>query len=61
MTKVVFLLAPGVHLLDLAGPAQVFHTAAALGAAYGLHYVGERRTCRPRRACRWARAWPGRS
>ncbi|GAA1807472.1 helix-turn-helix domain-containing protein [Luedemannella flava] len=42
MTKVVFLLAPGVHLLDLAGPAQVFHTAAALGAAYGLHYVGER-------------------
>ncbi|GAA1764737.1 GlxA family transcriptional regulator [Luedemannella helvata] len=42
MTKVVFLLAPGVHLLDLAGPAQVFSTAADLGAEYELHYVGER-------------------
>ena len=31
MTSVVFLLVPRLHLLDLAGPAQVFHTAAELG------------------------------
>jgi transcriptional regulator GlxA family with amidase domain len=41
MTKVAFLLVPGVHLLDLAGPAQVFHTAAELGHGYELHYVAE--------------------
>ncbi|MET7443588.1 hypothetical protein [Streptomyces sp. NPDC005568] len=28
MSRVVFVLLPGVHLLDLAGPAQVFSTAA---------------------------------
>lgn len=42
MTKVVFLLIPGLHLLDLAGPAQVFDTAAALGRGYELSYVAER-------------------
>lgn len=41
MTKVAFLLVPDVHLLDLAGPAQVFHTAAGLGYRYDLHYVAE--------------------
>jgi transcriptional regulator GlxA family with amidase domain len=41
MTRVAFLLVPGVHLLDLAGPAQVFHTAAELGHGYELHYVAE--------------------
>jgi transcriptional regulator GlxA family with amidase domain len=41
VTKVVFLLAPRVHLLDLAGPAQAFSTAADFGQAYALHYVGE--------------------
>jgi transcriptional regulator GlxA family with amidase domain len=35
VTTVVFLLAPGVHLLDLAGPAQVFST----GLGYTLRYV----------------------
>lgn len=39
MTKVAFLLAPDVHLLDLAGPAQVFSTAADLGLGYELTYV----------------------
>ncbi|MBR7835115.1 DJ-1/PfpI family protein [Actinospica durhamensis] len=39
--KVVFLLLPGLHLLDLAGPAQVFSTAADFGYAYELAYVGE--------------------
>ena len=42
MTKVVFLLVPGLHLLDLAGPAQAFGTAGDLGRGYQLHYVGER-------------------
>ncbi|MDX6744951.1 AraC family transcriptional regulator [Actinocorallia sp. A-T 12471] len=42
MPKVVFLLLPGVHLLDLAGPAQVFSSAAELGHPYTLHYVADR-------------------
>jgi transcriptional regulator GlxA family with amidase domain len=41
VTEVVFLLAPMVHLLDLAGPAQAYSTAADFGQAYRLHYVGE--------------------
>lgn len=36
--RVVFLILDGVQLLDLAGPAQVFTTAAALGAPYSLHF-----------------------
>jgi transcriptional regulator GlxA family with amidase domain len=42
VTNVVFLLVPGFHLLDLAGPAQAFGTAADLGCGYRLHYVAER-------------------
>ncbi|MBB2891249.1 GlxA family transcriptional regulator [Flexivirga oryzae] len=42
MTLVVFVLAPQVHLLDVAGPAQVFASAADLGATYDLHFVGTR-------------------
>jgi transcriptional regulator GlxA family with amidase domain len=41
VTRVVFLLVPRLHLLDLAGPAQVFSTAADLGLPYTLHYVSE--------------------
>ena len=41
MPLVVFLLVPQVHLLDLAGPAQVFATAAELGYGYELRYVAE--------------------
>src|SRR5271170_2601308 len=41
MTRVVFLLVPQLHLLDLAGPAQVFSTAAGHGRGYELHYVAE--------------------
>jgi transcriptional regulator GlxA family with amidase domain len=41
VTRVVFLLVPGLHLLDLAGPAQVFDMAAELGLPYELHYVAE--------------------
>jgi transcriptional regulator GlxA family with amidase domain len=44
MPKVVFLLASRLrlHLLDLAGPAQAFFTAADHGYPYTLHYVAER-------------------
>lgn len=41
MPAVVFLLAPQLHLLDLAGPAQVFSTAADHGHGYRLRYVAE--------------------
>ena len=41
MSKVVFLLSPRLHLLDLAGPAQVFSTAADHGYPYTLHYMAE--------------------
>ncbi|MFJ6198654.1 GlxA family transcriptional regulator [Micromonospora sp. NPDC092111] len=41
MARVVFLLVPYLHLLDLAGPAQVFSTAADHGYDYRLHYVAE--------------------
>ncbi len=41
MTTVLFLLVPDVHLLDLAGPAQVFHTAANLGLDYRSAFVAE--------------------
>ncbi|MFI0960421.1 GlxA family transcriptional regulator [Streptomyces sp. NPDC021080] len=41
MSHVVFFLVPGVHLLDLAGPAQVFSTAADFGHPYTLGYVAE--------------------
>lgn len=38
MTRVAFVLAPGVHLLDLAGPAQVFFSDVL---DYELHWVAE--------------------
>ena len=41
MPTVVFVLAPRLHLLDLAGPAQVFSTAEDLGLPYELAYVAE--------------------
>jgi transcriptional regulator GlxA family with amidase domain len=39
VTTVVFALVPGVHLLDLAGPAQAFSCAADEGLPYELRYV----------------------
>jgi transcriptional regulator GlxA family with amidase domain len=43
---VVFLLAPGLHLLDLAGPAQVFSELTEIGRLhavrpYAAHYVAD--------------------
>ena len=42
MNQVVFVLVPGLHLLDLAGAAQVFSTAADHGHPYRLVYLAER-------------------
>jgi transcriptional regulator GlxA family with amidase domain len=42
VSRVVFVLVPEVHLLDLAGPAQVFSEADEFGHAYRLHFVAER-------------------
>ncbi|WP_327066131.1 GlxA family transcriptional regulator [Kitasatospora sp. NBC_01302] len=60
MSKVVFLLAPQLHLLDLAGPAQVFSSAAELGHSYEIHFVGEQESIRTAQGLelRAATAWP---
>ncbi|MET7300771.1 DJ-1/PfpI family protein [Embleya sp. NPDC005575] len=41
MNHIVFFLVPGVHLLDLAGPAQAFSTAADFGYPSTLSYIAE--------------------
>ncbi|MBF6066332.1 DJ-1/PfpI family protein [Nocardia terpenica] len=46
MSRVVFVLLPGFHLLDLAGPAHVFDTAAAYGHGYELVYLAAREQVR---------------
>ena len=38
MRRVLVLLLPEVHLLDLAGPSQVFHSATEQGAEYALTF-----------------------
>ena len=60
MTRVVFLLVPGLHLLDLAGPAQAFSTAADFGCGYELHYVAEQEDVRTAQGAtvRAATDWP---
>jgi transcriptional regulator GlxA family with amidase domain len=60
VTKVVFLLVPGLHLLDLAGPAQAFRTAADLGCGYELGYVAEQEDVRTAQGLtvRAATDWP---
>jgi transcriptional regulator GlxA family with amidase domain len=60
VTRVVFLLAPGVHLLDLAGPAQAFSTAADLGYGYDMCYVAEQEDVRTTQglALRTSPRWP---
>ncbi|RJQ82830.1 helix-turn-helix domain-containing protein [Pseudonocardiaceae bacterium YIM PH 21723] len=46
MSRVVFVLVPGLHLLDLAGPAQAFGIAADLGLGYELLYVADQPSVR---------------
>ncbi|WP_369185266.1 GlxA family transcriptional regulator [Streptomyces sp. Y1] len=60
MTRVVFLLVPHVHLLDLAGPAQVFSTAADHGLGYRSAYVAEQEDVPTAQGVtlRAATAWP---
>ncbi len=41
MTTVVFVLVPNLHLLYMAGPAQVFSAADDLGHDYRLHFVAD--------------------
>jgi transcriptional regulator GlxA family with amidase domain len=41
VTRVVFVLTPQLHLLDLAGPAQAFSTAVDFGLPYELIYHAE--------------------
>jgi transcriptional regulator GlxA family with amidase domain len=42
-TRIVFLILPRIHLLDFAGPLQVFHEAVDYGAHISLEYcsIGE--------------------
>ncbi len=35
--RLVFLMLPHVHVMDLAGPLQVFHEANGMGARYTIH------------------------
>ncbi|MER5862974.1 DJ-1/PfpI family protein [Kitasatospora sp. NPDC002040] len=60
MTQVVFLLVPQLHLLDLAGPAQVFSTAADYGYGYRVRYVAEQEDVPTAQglALRAATEWP---
>jgi transcriptional regulator GlxA family with amidase domain len=44
--RVLVLVLPHVHLLDLAGPVQAFWEAAGFGAGYELGYVGVQREAR---------------
>ncbi|MEV4417184.1 DJ-1/PfpI family protein [Catellatospora sp. NPDC049609] len=41
MPRIVFVLVPSVHLLEVAAPAQVFSIATDLGCDYRLHYVSD--------------------
>ncbi|MVN77807.1 AraC family transcriptional regulator [Hymenobacter sp. HMF4947] len=42
LAHVIFLVLPGVHLLDLTGPVQVFYEAATYGQPYQLTYCSYR-------------------
>jgi len=46
MRRLFFLIVPQTHLLDLAGPAQVFWEASGLGGAYEIRYCACRDTIR---------------
>lgn len=41
MKRVIFAVPPNVEILDLAGPIQVFHEAAAAGASYRMIFAAE--------------------
>lgn len=37
--RAFFVIPPQVHLLDITGPAHIFHEAEAYGAALSLHFI----------------------
>jgi transcriptional regulator GlxA family with amidase domain len=41
MSRILFLVAEGLEILDLAGPLQAFHEAASAGEDYQISLVGE--------------------
>jgi transcriptional regulator GlxA family with amidase domain len=41
MKRVIFAVHPDVEILDLAGPMQVFHEAAAAGAPYRMVFAAQ--------------------
>jgi transcriptional regulator GlxA family with amidase domain len=46
MKRILFLVVPQVHLLDLSGPVQVFYEANGFGAAYDLRFCARTRRLR---------------
>ena len=38
-SSAIFVVPPGVHLLDISGPAHIFYEAKAYGAPLDLHFV----------------------
>src|SRR5262245_19732678 len=52
--RVLVLVLPDVHLLDLGGPVQALFEANGCGARYALHYVGTQTVVRSAQGLRLA-------
>lgn len=39
MTKILFIVPPKVHVLDLNGPAQIFYEANEINKSFDLHFI----------------------
>lgn len=58
MQQVVFVVLPGVDLLDLAGPVEVFHAANGLGGEYRVRTAGPEPAVRSRQGLALAELEP---
>ena len=58
MQRVTFVVLPGVDLLDLAGPVEVFHTANSLGGDYAVRISGPQPAVRARQGVALAELEP---
>lgn len=58
MQRVTFVVLPGVDLLDLAGPVEVFHTASGLGGDYDVRIAGPQPAVRARQGIHLAEVQP---
>lgn len=58
MQQVVFVVLPGVDLLDLAGPVEVFHAANGLGGDYHVRIAGPSPAVRARQGLSLAELEP---